>query len=458
MRVARMMRVVAAVAATGLLATACGNLDSSSSSSEASAPAAGSAAASAAATGGAAAAATDSIKVGFVTPLTGPLAAFGEGDQWVADSMTAWFKENPIQAGGTSYSVEVIVKDSQSDPKRAGEVAGELINTDGADVLLAHATPETTVPVAAQCEANATPCITSDTPWQPWVAGLGGNPGDPSKPFTWSYHFFWGLEDMAAVFMDMWNQVESNKKVAALYPNDADGQAFTDEAQGFPAIIGPEGFSFNNPGLYPSGTQDFSAQISAFKKNDDQLLTGIVPPPDFINFWKQAKQQGYNPVLATVGKAIEFPAAVAALGDLAQNLGTEVWWAPSYPTTSSLTGLSSADFAAAYTEATGKQWNMPLAFSESMFEVMAAAVTAAGGKDKQAIADAMKTMQVDALVGNLDWGKGPFPNIAKTPLTGGQWRATDGGEFPFDLTIVSNSAAKAAGLDVPLGGKVEPLQ
>jgi branched-chain amino acid transport system substrate-binding protein len=358
-----MMRVVAAVAATGLLATACGNLDSSSSSSEASAPAAGSAAASAAATGGAAAAATDSIKVGFVTPLTGPLAAFGEGDQWVADSMTAWFKENPIQAGGTSYSVEVIVKDSQSDPKRAGEVAGELINTDGADVLLAHATPETTVPVAAQCEANATPCITSDTPWQPWVAGLGGNPGDPSKPFTWSYHFFWGLEDMAAVFMDMWNQVESNKKVAALYPNDADGQAFTDEAQGFPAIIGPEGFSFNNPGLYPSGTQDFSAQISAFKKNDDQLLTGIVPPPDFINFWKQAKQQGYNPVLATVGKAIEFPAAVAALGDLAQNLGTEVWWAPSYPTTSSLTGLSSADFAAAYTEATGKQWNMPLAFS-----------------------------------------------------------------------------------------------
>jgi branched-chain amino acid transport system substrate-binding protein len=456
---ARSLQAVAALAATALLATACGNLDSSSSSSSASS-AAGSAAASTAASaaGGSAAAATDTIKVGFVTPLTGPLAAFGEGDQWVADSMTAWFKDNPIQAGGKSYGVEVIVKDSQSDPKRAGEVAGELINTDGADVLLAHATPETTVPVAAQCEANATPCITSDTPWQPWVAGLGGNPGDPSKPFQWSYHFFWGLEDMAAVFMDMWGQVKSNKKVAALYPNDADGQAFTDVAHGFPAIIGPEGYTFDNPGLYPSGTQDFSAQISAFKKNDDQLLTGIVPPPDFINFWKQAKQQGYNPVLATVGKAIEFPAAVAALGDLAQNLGTEVWWAPSYPTTSSLTGLSSADFAKAYTDATGKQWNMPLAFSESMFEVMAAAVTSAGGKDKQAIADAMKTMKVNALVGNLDWGKGPFPNIAKTPLTGGQWRATDGGQFPFELTIVSNAAAKAAGLDVPTGGKVEPLQ
>jgi branched-chain amino acid transport system substrate-binding protein len=392
-----------------------------------------------------------------VTPLTGPLAAFGEGDQWVVDQMTAYFKEHPISAGGTTYSVEILLKDSQSDPKRAGEVAGELINSSGVDILMAHATPETTVPVAAQCEANATPCITADTPWQPWVAGLGGNPGDPSKPFAWSYHFFWGLEDMAAVFMDMWGQVDSNKKVAALYANDADGQAFTDKAQGFPAIIGPAGFTFDNPGLYASGTQDFSSQISAFKKNDDQLLNGITVPPDFVNFWKQAKQQGYSPKLVTVGKAIEFPAAVGALGDLAQNLGTEVWWAPSYPTTSSLTGVSSADFAKNYTAATKKQWNVTLGFSESLFEVAAAAVTAAGGKDKQKVAAAMKSMKVNSLVGTLDWTKGPFPNIAKTPLTGGQWRKTSGGEFPYELTIVSNAHAKELGLDVPLAGKVEPL-
>ena len=453
MRIPQTMRVVAAVATVGLLASACGqSLDGADSAGSTAASAAASTAASAA--GGAA---TDTIKVGFVTPITGPLAAFGEGDQWVVDSMSAWFAEHPIQAGGKSYGVEILLKDSQSDPKRAGEVAGELINTDGVDVVLSHATPETTVPVAAQCEANATPCITADTPWQPWVAGLGGNPGDPSKGFNWSYHFFWGLEDMAAVYMDMWNQIDTNKKVGAFYANDADGQAFTDVAHGFPAILGPEGYTFDNPGLYPLGTQDFSSQISAFKSNDDQILDGIVVPPDFINFWKQAKQQGYNPKIATIGKAIEFPSAVAALGDLALNLGTEVWWAPSYPTTSSLTGLSSADFAKAYTDETGKQWNMPLGFVESMFETMAAAVMAAGGPDKQGIADAMKTMKVDALVGTLDWGKGPFPNVAKTYLTGGQWRKAEGGAFPYDLVIVSNAHAKELGLDVPMGGKVEPL-
>jgi len=440
MTMARTVRVAAMVAATALLATACGSsLDSGAATSS---------------SGGSGTSAT--VKIGYVAPITGALAAFGEGDQYVVDQMTAYFKDHPIQAGGKSYGVQILLKDSQSDPKRAGEVAGELINTDGVDILMAHATPETTVPVAAQCEANATPCITADTPWQPWVAGMGGNPGDPKTSFKWAYHFFWGLEDITGVWMDMWSQVSSNKKVGALFPNDADGQAFTDTAHGVPAIITPAGYSWNNPGLYPSGTQDFSAQIAAFKKSDDQLLAGIVPPPDFVNFWKQAKQQGYNPKLATIGKAIEFPAAVGALGDLALNLGTEVWWAPTYPTKSSLTGLSSQEFADNYTKATGKQWNVTLGFSESLFETAAAAVVDAGGTDKTKIAEAMKTMKLDALVGTLDWNKGPFPNIAKTPLVGAQWRKGTGA-FPYELVIVSNSVAKQQGLDVPLGGKVEPL-
>ena len=75
MKIARSLRVVAAVAAVGLLASACGNsLDEEPSSGGAS-PAAPSAAPSAA--GSSAPAATETIKVGFVSPLTGPLAGFG---------------------------------------------------------------------------------------------------------------------------------------------------------------------------------------------------------------------------------------------------------------------------------------------------------------------------------------------------------------------------------------------
>ena len=254
----------------------------------------------------------------------------------------------PDQAGGTSYGVEILLKDSQSDPKRAGEVAGELINTDGVDILMAHATPETTVPVAAQCEANATPCITADTPWQPWVAGLGGNPGDPAdgvhvvattssgasrtwQPSTWTCG----------------TRSTRNKKVAALYPNDADGQAFTDTANGLPGDHRAGGLHVRQPGPLPERHAGLlRADLARSRRTTTRSSTAIVPPPDFATFWKQAKQQGYNPKVVTIGKAIEFPAAVEALGDLAaEPRRPRCGGRPTYPTTSSLTGMSSAEFA-----------------------------------------------------------------------------------------------------------------
>ena len=74
MRIAKSIRVVAAVAAVGLIATACGsNLDSSSSGGAASS-------AAAAPSGSAEGGATGTIKVGFVSAETGPRVGFGEAD------------------------------------------------------------------------------------------------------------------------------------------------------------------------------------------------------------------------------------------------------------------------------------------------------------------------------------------------------------------------------------------
>ncbi len=415
----------AAVAATIALATtSCSNLDETATASD-----------------------DGVIKVGFVTPLTGSLAVFGAPDTWVVEQMQAWFDDHPIEAGDKTYDVDIILKDSQSSATRAGEVTGELINSDGVDVVLAHATPETTVPVADQCEANATPCITADTPWQPWFYGRGG---DPEKPFRWTYHFFWGLEDVAATYQDVWEQLPTNKKVAGLFPNDSDGQAWSDA---FPGMIKDKGYTLDNPGLFTPGTQDFSAQIAQFKKNGDEILMGVLTPPDFATFWQQAEQQGYHPKVATIGKAVEFPAAIDALGDASENISTEVWWSPTSPYSSGLTGQTSQELADAYEQASGQQWTMPLGFSEALFEVLQAAVVAAGGPDKEALADALAGLQVSTIVGDLDWGAGPVPNVAKTPLAGGQWRPADGGKFPSSMEIVSNATAP----DVPVADQARPL-
>lgn len=395
----------------------------------------------ASATGGA-----PKLTIGYVTPQTGPLAAFGEADKFVVDQMNAYFRDKPVQIGGASYAVDIVVKDTQSDSRRAGEVAAELIN-DGADLILAASTPDTVNPVADQCEANAVPCITTVAPWQPFYFGRGGT---PEKPFAWTYHFFWGLEDVEAVYQDMWGQVDTDKKAAALWPNDPDGNAWSGD---FPKTVGAGGFTVANPGLYENGTQDFTAQISAFKSADAQILLGVPIPPDFATFWQQAQQQGFRPRIATVAKALLFPSAVEAIGPSADNLCTEVWWSPKHPFTSSLTGQSAADLASAYEQATGRQWTQPVGFVHALFEVAVAALTKAGSTDHKAVADALGALRTSTIVGELDWTSGPVRNVAKTPLVGGQWRSTPGGDHPFDLVIVSNTLAP----QIPVADRVRPL-
>jgi branched-chain amino acid transport system substrate-binding protein len=386
------------------------------------------------------------LTVGFVSPRTGPLAAFGAADTFVFNQMTEYFASHPIVAGATKYSVKIVVKDAQSNAKRAGEVAAELINTERVDVMLASSTPDITNPVSEQCEANLVPCITTVAPWQPYaIRGRDGKPAD----LKYSYHFFWGLEDVAAVYADMWGQLPTNKKAAGLFPNDPDGQAW---GANFPKLVADSGVGIDNPGLYPNGTQDFTAQVSKYKGSD--ILLGVPIPPDFTTFWKQAKQQGYHPKIATIGKALLFPSSVEALGEIGHNLGTEVWWHPSVPFKSSLTGQSAKDLAAAYESTTHQQWTQPLGFVHALFEVLAAAVRKAGSADARALIAALKGLTVSTVVGEVAWGRaGVPPYIAKTPLTGGQWRKTSGGAHPFDLVIVSNKAAPA----IPTGGKVEPL-
>ena len=46
----------------------------------------------------------DTIKIGFVTPLTGPLALFGEADKWTVEQMKQTFKDG-ITVAGKKYSV-----------------------------------------------------------------------------------------------------------------------------------------------------------------------------------------------------------------------------------------------------------------------------------------------------------------------------------------------------------------
>lgn len=389
--------------------------------------------------------AADVVRIGYVSPQTGPLAPFGEADKWVIDQMKMAFKDGLIIAG-KKHAVQIVLKDSQSNPNRAGEVANDLILKDKVALVLTAGTPETANPVSDACELNETPCISSVVPWQPWFFGRRG---DPVKGFNWTYHVFWGLEDVIANFTNGWKSVATNKKVGGLFPNDGDGNAWGDKELGFPKPLQQMGFSLTDPGRFQNGTQDFSAQIAAFKREGVEIVTGVVIPPDAKTFLTQARQQGFRPKIITLGKALLFPGAIEALGDLGDGLTTEVWWSPTHPFSSSLTGQSARVLAESYENSTKKQWTQPLGFAHALFELASDALKRSKSLKTADVRDAVATTRLKTIVGDVAWGgQGPFRNISKTPLVLGQWNK--GKKFKYELSIVNNDAAKT----IPVAGKL----
>ncbi len=390
------------------------------------------------------------VKIGFTVPLTGALAGFGEANPFILDAVNKLTADG-IMLGDKSYKVEIIQKDVESNSDTAASRAGELINDDAVDMMLAIATPEMINPVADQCEANGVPCLSTLAPWQPYFFGRGG---DPAVGFDWTYHFFWGADQLVAVFGDMWGSVDTNKTVGLLCPNDPDGNALADAKTGFPAGIAAGGYKLVDPGRFQTLSDDFSSVIGQMKDGGVDIVAGIPIPPDFATFWTQAKQQGFNPKLVTMAKAVLFSSAVEALGDLGDGLASEVWWTPNHPFTSSLTGETSKEISDQFEASTGKQWTQFVGFAHALFEVCFDVLARAGSTDKQAIADAAGATQLDTLVGPIAYGKNGLPkNVSPTSLVGGQWKKSSGGKFPFELLVVNNTQSP----EIPTNGELALL-
>ncbi|MBW4706328.1 ABC transporter substrate-binding protein [Roseobacter sp. YSTF-M11] len=386
----------------------------------------------------------NSLKIGFVQPETGPLAEVASGNAFVLENLRQALAGGLQVDGGQTRNVEIVVRDSQSNSNRASEVAADLILGEEVDIMCAAIHPLTVTPVADQCELNGVPLISSITPWETQFYGRGAT---DDAPFSYQLHQFWGFGEITNTFIDIWNQLDTNKVVGGLWPNNPDGVGF---AQGFTPILEERGFTVIDPGRYQDLTDDFSAIIRMFLENEVEIVTGVVLPPDWTTFWTQAAQQGLSVKAATTAAALAFPGTAEQLGPLAQNHSFDLFWHPSFPFESSVTGQSAADYAAAFEEQTGRQWIQPIGTVHSVFETAIDALKRSGGGDWEATREAMFATNLNTIQGPIVAGSGPVPNAVITPLTGAQWRQSDG-PFDFEAVIVSNIAADG----VDAGGTVQ---
>ncbi|MFC4666959.1 ABC transporter substrate-binding protein [Seohaeicola nanhaiensis] len=393
-------------------------------------------------------AAADEIRIGWVSPTTGPIAGFGSADDYVLGQLAPVLKEG-IDVGGKHYAIKLIPKDNQSNPNRSAEVASQLILDDEVHLMLSSSSADTVLPVTDQCELNEVPSISGDTPWDAFFFGRGG---DPATGFDWTYHFFWGGKQVVDSYVSLWDQLDTNRKVGLMMSNDSDGVAMSNPDVGFAAQLKGHGLEVIDLGLFEPLSDDYSAQIGKLKDAGVDIITGIFLPPDWTTFWVQAAQLGFRPKAATIAKALLFPSSVEALGAPAKGLSTEIWWSPGHPFASTINGLTSAEFAGKFTEETGRQWVQPMGFKHALIEVALDVLKrSTDPTDPGALIEAIKATDIRTIVGPINFQTGPVPNVSTTPVVGGQWEP--GTKFPFDLVINENQYAP----DIPVGRPFEAL-
>ena len=140
--------------------------------------------------------------MGFISPVTGPDAAFATANPFVLKKVREAFAKG-LTIGGKKYTVEIFTADSQSsDFTRAAQVAPEqLITQNNMDIMLTTSAPETVNPVSDQCEAAHVPCIGTIVPWRSWFLGRSGKIGTTaatSTSFKYTYLLHRAGEQLAA--------------------------------------------------------------------------------------------------------------------------------------------------------------------------------------------------------------------------------------------------------------------
>ncbi|MFI7615786.1 ABC transporter substrate-binding protein [Nonomuraea terrae] len=382
------------------------------------------------------------LTIGAVIPKTGRLARLGDPMSFVLDSLSG--RLPPVRAGGRRHGVRLAIRDSRSQPSGARQAVRELVETERADIVISMVGTRVLPAVTETCESLQVPCVSTTFPWQAYAHARDAEPG---RPFRWTYHFAWGLDDIAAVFAEMWERLGGAQTVGCLWNDDLQGgmlrRHFTPEAT-------RRGHTLVDPGGYEEPADDLRDHLDHFLRFDADIVTSAATVADLALYHRQAARAGQLPRLITCSRWLSYPHAGIAAALAEARVATLVYWTPFHPHRSSLDDTIPADLAAAYEQATGRPWLQPLGLAHALVEVAHHALaTADDPADSGAVAEAIARTRLATVAGVLDWTNGPTPNIAVLPLIGGQWLPTRHGH---ELAVVTNTAAP----DVPITADVTP--
>lgn len=381
------------------LFSACGGAATTTAEATTAAPAAGATTA--------AAASTDTIKIGGLAPLTGPVSVYGIA---VNNGITLAFEEINAKGGINGRTIDYVVMDEKGDTTEATNAYDKLVQ-DGIVALIGDVTSTPSIAVAQRSVNDNMPMITaSGTSLKITEAGKNVFRTCFTDPYQGDIMGRFAAENLQL------------KKVAVLY--DAGNDYCVGLADAFVARAEELGVEIVAKETYASTDVDFKAQLTKIQQAAPEALY----IPDYyekdIQITRQARAAGIDvPLLG--GDGWDGVLMESVIGSVGSTDADNTYFTNHYSDKD--TDERIQNFITAYKA----KFNMdPVSFAALGYDsayLLAEAIEKAGSTDKQAIIDAMTAINFAGITGNItfDENRNPVKSVTIIKIENGEYNLFD---------------------------------
>jgi branched-chain amino acid transport system substrate-binding protein len=256
--------------------------------------------------------ATGTLKVGYISPITGNFAIAG---QEMVDGWDLYWELNGNEVNGVT--VDTIVEDDGGNPETSLTKAKKLVESDGVDVVVGPLLANTALAVAAYTSSvgipNLHPVAAADDLTQRAANDLTVRTGSQSGSQTNYPGGVWAAE-------------EGYKTAVTLCPDYAFGW---ESCAGFKQGFESEGGEVTAQYWFPNGTSDFSTYVSQIQAAGADVAfvatAGGAPGPDFLRSFLGLGLADSQPLLLNCCSMDQ--ATLRALGSEIEGFTSVSYWA-----------------------------------------------------------------------------------------------------------------------------------
>ena len=317
-----------------------------------------------------------SVKVGVISPVTGPVALDGESFRNGANLAV---KEVNASASGTS--IELVIEDGECKPNVSANAAQKLLVRDAVPVIVgAHCSPATAavIPLAERQKV-------------PFITGISSAPSLTQSRREYFFRMPPTEAMTASVAVPFYLERLKFKSIAMVGLNDEWGRQ---AAEVNAALLQAKGVKVVSTDFFLPGESEFGAMLTTIKAADPGAIFVAANTREAILIAKKAEELGLKQQRVGVG-AWPTNTFITRAGDAGMGWTVISQYVPGIATD------RNRQFVEAYTKAYGSPPDKYAVSGYDTLTVVADAVKRAGKSDAAAIRDALEKTSTDVVQGHV---------------------------------------------------------